>query len=175
MAEWTETAEHYLDEARKLHRKRKFWSGKKVLNKARMFREIIDKHDCRSVLDYGCGKGHQYIMNVPDTDQTFDQFLGVPITRFDPAVSHFSTKPEGTFDLVICCDVVEHVHEEGHEWLVEDLYGYADKVLYVNAGLRPSKKVLLTGENAHVAQKDAAYWEALFDRPRRCELILGFH
>ena len=36
------------------------FAGKSILPHAWHIMEMIDKHQSRSILDYGCGAGHQY-------------------------------------------------------------------------------------------------------------------
>jgi len=53
-----------------------------------------------SILDYGCGTGQtaQHLQALGFTD----------ITNYDPFVAEHSTPPSGTFDLLLCFEVLEH-------------------------------------------------------------------
>src|SRR5262245_15172317 len=69
---------------------------------------LIDRHQAKTLLDYGSGKGLQYgPMNVQLPDGTkypsIPAYWGVDeLYCYDPAHEPFSTPPAGKYDGVIC-------------------------------------------------------------------------
>lgn len=61
-------------------------------------------------------------------------------------------------DLVVCSDVLEHIEMECLIDVIADLRSLTKKVLFVDVATRPAKKVLADGRNAHLIQKDGAWW-----------------
>jgi hypothetical protein len=128
---------------------------------------MIDAHKARTVLDYGSGKGCQYQqVQVKLSDgRTFPNipaFWGVDsVTCYDPAYEPFRQLPQILFDGVICTDVLEHCPEEDLSWIVEELFGFARRFVYVNVACYPAMKRLPSGENAHCTVRPTAWWDTM--------------
>lgn len=139
-------------------------------------RALVQAHDCRTMLDYGCGKGRQYVEPVPGTETPLRRFLRVSRAQlYDPAVECYAKRPKGVFDLVICTDVLEHVPEAAVMWVITDLYSYARKAVFAAISTRPAKrKRLSTGENVHVTVKPAEWWITRFDRVSKAGVATHF-
>lgn len=151
------------------HRTRKTFSGRGCLKHASRILEIADQIGARSALDYGAGKMVQYTDTVPGHPEgtTLESILGFEVTKFDPAVPGIDTPPTGKFDLTFCTDVLEHVPEEDIDYVVAELAKLTGKALFVTVGSYPARKTLPNGENAHVCQKPAEWWEERFAPIRR--------
>ena len=139
-------AYHAALEASKQVHKGKQFTGKFLRPHAPFIKEIIDRLGCKTVLDYGCGKGQQYEWVIPSTGQTIEQFWGVTVTKYDPAYQPFAKEPEGKFDLVICTQVLGAIPVSDIPWVVDRLYALANKAIYVSERLGDARKVL--GDNA---------------------------
>lgn len=132
-------SEHYiraLAEAREHHLSSKTYSGKFLRPHAPYIKALIDRLGCRSVLDYGCGKGRQYEWRS-DQDgqavprgQTIEEYWGVPVTKYDPAWGPFALKPEGRFDLVICTHTIGSIPIPDLPWVTLDIQRYAREAVY---------------------------------------------
>ena len=105
-----------------------------------------------SVLDYGCGKGNLAKMMTK-----------MPVKSYDPAVPEFSATPAPE-DIVICTDVMEHIEPECLDDVIDDLKRVTNIVLVVNIALRPAKKILADGRNAHLILEDIAFWQNKFSK-----------
>ena len=128
---------------------------------------MIDAHSARTILDYGSGKGCQYQqVQVTLSDgrvfPTIPAFWGVDsVTCYDPAYEPFKQLPQMQFDGVVCTDVLEHIPEDDLPWIVEELFGFARRFVYVNVACYPAMKRLPNGENAHCTVRPTAWWDTL--------------
>lgn len=103
--------------------------------------EIVNSYKPTSILDYGCGRS--------DLASHFWLDGKRRLARYDPAIPVFKDMPEGRFDLVLCCDVLEHIP-----------MNYVDKVLkqvlskgslaFFTISLKLARARLPDGRNAHV-------------------------
>ena len=102
-----------IDHSRKLHDNANYsppaaYASEEEL-KGRMRLPLALKETCSNFInnfDYGCGKNDSSIfsknMNI------FDQ----SISQYDPAVDQYSVKPNKSFDIMTCIDVLEHVSRQ---------------------------------------------------------------
>lgn len=116
--------------------------------------DMVKRHNPKSLLDYGCGKGKQYTDN-----QIHKQWGGLMPTLYDPGLERYSTMPEGAFDGVICTAVFEHVplgllHEE-----MERVFRFAEKFLFIVVGVNNAVNKLANGENAHFIIMSPDWWD----------------
>lgn len=134
-----------LEASKEIHKGKSF-TGKFLRPHAIYIKSIIDRLGCKSILDYGCGKGLQYEWVIPSTGQTIEQFWGVSVTKYDPAYPPFAGEPNGRFDLVICTNVLGAIPVADLSWVIDRLYVLAGKALYVSERLGEARKQL--GDNA---------------------------
>jgi FkbM family methyltransferase len=127
-------------------------------------KRLIEATGSRTILDYGAGKGLQYRPHkiVVDGEHVADgiaEYWDVDEVRcYDPGYAPHGSRPEGRFDGVICTDVLEHCPEEDLPWILEEIFGYADKFVYLNVACYPARKTLPNGENAHVTVRPPQWW-----------------
>lgn len=121
---------------------------------------LTSVHHPASILDYGSGKGRQYIRS-DDFGPARQQHLpwGVVPVCYDPGVPELSVKPTTRFDGVICTDVAEHIPESCIDWFLVDVLSYANKFAFLSIGCDPSRKVLPSGTAAHLTVKEPAWWQ----------------
>lgn len=106
------------------------------------------------VLDYGSGLGFAW------TKHRLHEKLGfVEPTLYDPGVRGLETKPDGTFTGVICSDVLEHVPEQLVDALLQEVFGYAERFVWLSVCCRKAKKYFPDGTNLHVTVKPREWWE----------------
>lgn len=117
----------------------------------------------RSLLDYGCGKARLYgapakaFGGAPGT--SLREHWGLErVALYDPAYPEHAELPSGTFDGVISTDVLEHVPEEDVPWVLAEIFGFAERFVYLNVACYPAKKILPNGENAHCTVRPQEWW-----------------
>ena len=62
---------------------------------------------------------------------------------------------------MISTDVLEHCPEDDLAWIVDEIFGFADRFVFANVACYPASKRLPTGENAHCTIKPRDWWEEL--------------
>lgn len=140
------------------------FDGRSLIAHVNTITQAVVRYELRSLLDYGCGKAVVYdLAQAKARDgrklRGLREIWGIDDIRlFDPGYAPFSEPPTGTYDGVICTDVLEHCPEEDIDWIIEDLFGFARKFLFMTIACYPAEKALPTGENAHVTQKNPGWW-----------------
>ncbi len=104
-----------------------------------------------SVLDYGTGKG-AFPKNIKNS------IPSLKVSGYDPAVQEFSQKPDHTFDLVTCFDVLEHVERESISAVIEEIKDLSNKLVFLQIDLQPAVKRLSSGRNAHIMLAPQDWW-----------------
>jgi hypothetical protein len=123
----------------------------------RIYTSFLAPLNIKEALDYGCGKNLlQKGLN--------DLKAKIKITPYDPCITLFSTRPERTFEAVICHDVLEHVEPELLDNVLEDIYNYSEKYYFLSIGLGPSNKKLADGRDNHLIQKSSDWWKEQLEK-----------
>tara|TARA_R100001244_G_scaffold111660_1_gene82609 strand:+ start:1156 stop:1788 length:633 start_codon:yes stop_codon:yes gene_type:complete len=149
-----------------------YFNGKSLLKYISHVQQKLLVHECKSLLDYGSGKGLLY------TDQCSEVYPllsgGKPISRplqelwnltkhqcYDPAYEEHSVKPKGKFDAVISIDVLEHVNEDDLEWVLNEIFSYSSKMVFLNIACFKAAKHFEDGENVHISVFNPEWWFVL--------------
>lgn len=147
----------------------KTFAGFSLARQIDAVKAMVERYGAESLLDYGCGKGQLHLAGriaFPDgrTIEGLARYWGVArVALYDPGYPRFSALPEGSFDGVICTDVLEHCPEDDLPWIVEELFGFARRFVFANVACFPAKKRLPNGENAHITVRDGAWWRSLIE------------
>lgn len=106
-----------------------------------------------SVLDYGCGKCTLF--------QGANN-LGKPehVQYFDPCIPGLDREPSEA-DLVVCTDVMEHIELACVPDVMEHISTLTRHLVFFSISLRPAKKILPDGRNAHITLLPRKIWEEL--------------
>jgi hypothetical protein len=128
-----------------LHATSKKFNGRFFLRYAPDVAPLIKAHECKTLLDYGCGKGVQW-KRQPDGTMLADQ-LGVEVAMYDPGWPPVAKEPQGRFDIVVCTQVMGSVPIVDLPWFIGRLYGFAEKAVYIGERIKPVRKQL----HAHMA------------------------
>lgn len=114
-------------------------------NYADQIRQMAERLQTRSLLDYGCGKC------------TLQKALPFPIQNYDPFIPEHAKRPTPA-DLVVCTDVMEHVEEQFVDGVLEDIASLAKQAVFFQIATGPAKKTLPDGRNAHITLHDLDWW-----------------
>lgn len=138
-----------LAESKRYQGRSRSFSGALIYPHIHKIKEIIDRHGCVTVLDYGCGKGVQYEHPIPEIDgRLLEDYWGVKVRKYDPAWKPFSQKPNGLYDLVIVTHALGCVPKRDLSTIIRRLYGYAGAALYVGEIIGPVRKKVFSNTAA---------------------------
>src|SRR5688500_9103934 len=84
---------------------------------------LMSSFPCKSVIDYGCGKGA--------LGRAIEAKTGITTYCYDPYVEAFSQRPDQRFDLLVNTDVLEHIPEDDLDSVFQDMQALSDKCMFV--------------------------------------------
>lgn len=115
---------------------------------------LIASTQSRSLLDYGCGLGHQYkVYRLHEKWGITDLFL------YDPGIGTRWQRPSKQYDFVVCSDVMEHVPPHLVDNVLRDLFSFAKKSVWISVCCRPAKKRFPDGRNLHLTIQPPEWWQ----------------
>jgi hypothetical protein len=157
----------YSDAYRTFHRENpKFFPGYSVCGYAPAIAELVVKTHAKRLLDYGCGKGYQYLVR-----RVHEQWGGILPHCYDVGVPQLAKRPEGVFDGVICTDVLEHIAEADVDDILADIFDFAaadtPSFVFLVIACRPAKKSFADGTNVHLTVKPPEWWTQRIGQFRR--------
>ena len=129
-------------------------------------KDIININKCRSLLDYGCGKGFLYNHNFKLGKKEFrglsDFWKINDIFLYDPGVKEYLIYPKKKYDGVICTDVIEHIPESDIINFIDNLFKLSNKFIFVVIATIPATKYFDDGNNIHLCLKNQNEWNEIF-------------
>lgn len=147
-------SENYKQLNRQLHADRADY-GTSSSKWAETVANLVRHFDCKSVLDYGCGKGLLKTQLKYLYDHNAVQLPEVQ--EYDPAVPGKDTEPEPA-DFVVCTDVLEHIEPECLDAVLEHLAGLTLRYGFFSPSLVPATKTLADGRNTHLIVQPFGWW-----------------
>lgn len=152
--------DRYIEMYKEMHRNPKRFPGYSLSAYADTIADMVEEYSANTLLDYGCGKGYQYLNR-----RVHERWGGILPTCYDPGVPFLNTPPaEGLkFDGVICTDVLEHIPKDNVKKFIRTLFDYADKFVFMTVATFPANKELPNGENCHVTIKSLVWWEDIIE------------
>lgn len=146
--------EAVIEQYRSMHRSPKMFRGASIKGHIEAIGDCISRYHATALLDYGCGKGLQYTeMKVHERFWNVQQ-----PTLYDPGVVGIDRKPSGSFDGVICTDVMEHIPESGVDDVLREVIAYAQKFVFFCIFTEVSRKFLPDGRNCHITVRPPQWW-----------------
>jgi len=155
----------------------KNWAGYDVVKYQKKIKDLVDHYGAKTILDYGCGKGLQYKEKLPyggsaghelpeEQWQTFDEYLGVTVFKYDPCVKGFKRKPgkNRKFDGVICTQVLNSIPDDDMTWVRETLENHAAKFCFIGLNFQREAK-----------EKKTMYDSEYFREPRTREFFRSYY
>ena len=139
----------YLEQAKLYRQDDKIWQGTSLIKYIPAINQIIKDKGIESILDYGCGKArhHPKEWNA---------------TKYDPAIPAYQNKPTDKFDLVIATDVLEHIPIENLKDVIDEIFTYSKKWVFISVCCRKANAILPNGYNAHATIESAKWWREVF-------------
>lgn len=129
------------------------WAGYGSYQYVDQLKTITQQHHCVSMLDYGCGKGLQY----PTGKNNFAKLIGIEsYALHDPAYEQYAELSNGTWDLVICLDVLPFIPDSDIDTVIELMLGRCNKICVV--GLQEITHT--KSKKPFVCVHDHAWWQA---------------
>jgi len=142
-----------------MHERPKQFPGWKICKYRNDIKELINETGSEYLLDYGCGKGWQYLL------KHLHEYWGIPIPYcYDVGIEAFDVKPVVQFDGVVCVDVLEHIPEYQINETLSEIIGFAKKFVFLGIATYSGKKTLPNGEPCHVTVKSKEWWEKRIER-----------
>ena len=139
---------NYIDNYKKLYQVNREYKR----NLFPMYRSInnLINFKIKNLLDYGCGNSNMTIF--------FDQYYECNTFKYDPGIKQYENLNKSiNYDLVINCDVMEHIPEEELDKIFSQISKLTDNVFF-NIYLKEAQTILPDGSNAHVTIKPANWW-----------------
>lgn len=165
-------SEEYEKQLKKLHSENKnFGIGNVTAKHYPIIIDLINRKKLKTVLDYGCGKGH--FLSALDK-----QMADVQADGFDIASEQYAILPSKLYDLVVSLDVMEHVEFGALSSVLTEIRDRTGKFFICSVANYPAGKNLPDGRNAHVTQMPFGVWFTYFSgfftvrqfiRTGRCE------
>ena len=166
----------YAAEYTKIHEQHpKFFAGMSLKRYVNDLVKIVAEHKPWCLLDYGSGKGYQYLKA-----RYHERWGGLLPICFDIGVRQLSDRPLGKFDGIINTDMMEHIDEKDVPRILDDILSFSTGEHAVPDAGMPTLKVMVPsfvffaiscvpddkpfrlsdGRGVHVTLKDPAWWRA---------------
>lgn len=111
--------------------------------------QVVSERKPKSILDYGCGRS--------DLASHFWRDGERKIERYDPAIGKYKVMPEGRFDIVFACDLMEHVPVAFVDQILTEIRMKSATALFAISTILARAK-LPDGRNAHVTILTKSEW-----------------
>jgi hypothetical protein len=154
------------------HRRHQKWfSGSIDPEGADAVAELVAATGASRILDYGCGKGYQYL-----SDRVHERWGGILPHCHDIGVWQLRERPQGLFDGVICTDVMEHIDEQDVHDIFRDVFSFLrtdrQSFAYFNIFCNDAGKCFPDGRNVHLTVKPPQWWRRIVKQHERDYLTI---
>lgn len=152
----------YIEAYQSLHKNAKHFAGRSIVDFLPQIIQLVDEMKPRSLLDYGCGKGYQYLRW-----RVHERWGGLLPYCYDVGIPQLRVLPSEKVDGVICTDVMEHIAEPDISIVLGDIFGCVERsensFAFFGIETSPSRKHFSkSGDNIHKTVKDPEWWEGQF-------------
>ena len=161
-----------LDTYKEMHKQQGLFKGISLIPFIHVIKDLIISNKCKTLFDYGCGKGLPYTKDFKLTDadnkcKDFDKPVQdmwniKEFFLYDPAYSEHDKLPNKKYDIVLCTDVLEHIPESDLDWVIREVLRFSNKVAFINVCSQEARKTFLTGKhkgrNVHVSVFSNDWW-----------------
>lgn len=155
---------NYQEVYAELHQNEKHFPGYSLSGYVFQIAELIKVRQPVRILDYGSGKGYQYLVR-----RSHEKWGGMLPHCYDVGVRALSWRPEGKFEFIICTDVMEHIEEDDLQRIITDILGFSTEACtaFFSISTVPARKTFPDGRNLHVTIKSPDWWIKLFKQFER--------
>lgn len=136
---------------RRVHKERIY--GATGGKKAPFLRAWAQDLNPKSVVDWGCGRSN--LLERLRLQST-------KLYRYDPYIAEYSTLPDGSVDLIVSVDVLEHVEAWEVAGVLAAMAQKSKNALLV-IDVTPAKHTLPDGRNAHVTLWKPSIWRGAIE------------
>lgn len=162
---------NYAKSYARAHENAKWFTGRLDPEGVDAIAQLVHLTRARRLLDYGCGKGFQYL-----ADRIHDRWGGILPHCYDIGVKRISTLPGGLFDGVICTDVLEHIAEEDVDAVLDEIFGKLETTrpvfAYFNIFCNLAGKSFPDGKNVHLCVRPPEWWRVKLENYERGGLTI---
>jgi len=141
------------------------FDGKSLKDYIIAIKLLINKYDCKSIIDFGCGKAKLYNKNVIVDNVVYKNVLDYWKIKdhilYDPAYYKYKAYPSEKKDCVICTDVIEHIPPQDVIQLIKEIFMLANKAVFLNIAGYKANKYLPDGRNVHLSIKPSTEWKKI--------------
>jgi hypothetical protein len=139
--------------------------------------KLIEEHEPDRLLDYGSGKGYQYLAR-----RYHERWPGQLLPYcYDIGVQQLSQKPQGGFGGVLSTDMLEHIEKRDLPPIIDELLGYVAPhgFLFLGISCRPTRKKLPGGGDVHRTIEPPSWWIGLLEERwatagEHCQVVAEF-
>lgn len=114
--------------------------------------ELANRVNAQTMLDFGCGRSSLSKMLKKIG------FTRMQCTDYDPGRPKKAKLPEGSFDIVSCTDVLEHIEPEHLDEVLRTIASKARKAAYFVVDCISANTLLPDGRNAHLTVQPGMWW-----------------
>ena len=173
-----------VEHSKQYHLKKEVYSGVATIKYHFDIKELVNKHNAKTLLDYGCGKAFHYFNQEKCQlwfgGPTFDKWLGLDsFYLFDPCVDEYSKHPEqdAKFDGIIAIQSLAGVPDADFPTVVNQLMQMTNKFCFIGNRLKKGKSSKgdhTLAEYFKADRLDPDWWKEQFKGWQGSELVLKF-
>lgn len=142
-------SDQYKNQLYQKHSKDKDWGHGVSIRKLRYFKEFLEKNECKTIIDYGCGNSN------------FKQFIekdyNYKVIEYDLGIKG-KDKLNIQADFTVCVDVLEHIELEYLDNVLNHIRNYTLKGAFFAICKVPSYGSFPDGTNLHKIIKNEDWW-----------------
>lgn len=123
-------------------------------------RNLVKKTSAATILEY------RFADEAAEEKATVESIAGqsgIKISHYDPADASGGPRPVDRFDGVVCTEALNYIPDEDVPWVIEDLFEWARRFVYVVIENSPRTKILADGTRLQTRPRDQNWWKAWFE------------